>query len=142
MMELQYGPSPTMGSYFASREELLAGWQQARDRLLEQSNPGRRPAAFYELEWDGPRPAYAVERSVLWRTPGVLSAAERAEVEAEWKTAFVEARAMGARERREHLSHHDVPNELATAWEAERKTRPRRRRGRQPAPSEEAAAVK
>src|SRR6516162_1768138 len=75
-MELIYGPSPATGSYFGSREELVDAWQQARERLLEQSNPGRRPAAFYEFEWDGSRPAYTVERSVLWRA-GQLTEAER-----------------------------------------------------------------
>src|SRR5215831_9251375 len=91
MMELQYGPSHG-GSLFGSREELVGAWQRARERLLEQSNPGRRPAGFYEFEWDGRRPAYDVERSTLWRM-GLLSADEKATLEREWKADFETAQA-------------------------------------------------
>src|SRR5262249_61041291 len=119
-MELIYGPSPAVGSYFSSREELLAGWQQAREHLLERSSPGRLPAAFYEVEWDGPRPAYDVERSTLWRA-GQLAEAERVELEREWKAAFQEAQAAdftvndgtgmlkGDCARAAHYTHHDIP---------------------------------
>jgi len=150
-MELIYGPSPAVGSYFSSREELLAGWQQAREHLLERSNPGRRPAAFYEFEWDGPRPAYDVERSVLWRS-GALGEAERSELEAEWKAAFQEAQAAdftvnggpgmllkGDCARAAHYAHHDIPNTLVRRWSAAA----RRRRARQlAAPSPEAVTAK
>ena len=133
-MELIYGPSPAMGSYFASREELVDAWQQARERLLERSNPGRRPAAFYEFEWEDPRPAYAVERSTLWRA-GQLAESERAELEAEWKAAFQEAQAAdftvndgtgilkGDCARAEHYHHHDIPRELVKRWSASARRR-------------------
>jgi hypothetical protein len=52
-MELQYGPNPSAGSLFSSREHLERAWQRARERLLTISNPGRRPLAFYEFEFDG-----------------------------------------------------------------------------------------
>ena len=128
-MELIYGPSPAVGSYFSSREELLAGWQQAREHLLERSNPGRRPAAFYEFEWDGPRPSYDTERSSLWRAPGVLSEAERAEVETEWREAFDAARGMRAKERREAYEFADIPNELVERWQGARRRRSKLREG-------------
>src|SRR5262249_16625717 len=148
-MELIYGPSPAVGSYFSSREELLAGWQQAREHLLERSNPGRRPAAVYEFEWDGPRPAYDVERSTLWRA-GQLAEAERVELEREWKAAFQEAQAAdftvndgtgmlkGDCARAAHYTHHDIPRELIRRWTASA----RRRRARQLAPSPEAVTAK
>jgi hypothetical protein len=123
-MELIYGPSPAMGSYFDSREALQAAWAVCRDELLGRANPGRRPQAFYEFEFDGPRPRYDEERSVLWRM-NLLSAAERVVLEAEWKEQFQKARGMGVQERREHLVHHDVPPELIERWMAERRRRPR-----------------
>jgi hypothetical protein len=121
-MELIYGPSPAMGSYFDSREALQAAWVAVRDELLGRTNPGRRPAGFYEFEWEGFRPPYAVERSTLWRA-NALSEAERVEVEHAWRVEFDAARGMDARERREHLVHHDVPVELIEAWTGERRKR-------------------
>jgi hypothetical protein len=147
MMELWLGPNPSAGSLFGSREELETAWREHRSELMARwGSHARRPAAFYEFEWDGPRPAYAVERSVLWRAPGVLSADERIEVETEWRRDFDATKGMSASERREHLDYHDVPSELIAVWEAERKAAPRRRRGRSTATStaasEEAAATK
>ena len=136
-MELWLGPNPTQGSLFNSREELQTAWETHRAELMARwGSHGRRPAAFYEFEFDGVRPSYATERSTLWRI-GLLSEAERTEVEAEWEAAFAEARGMAAQERREHFAHHDVPDELIREWTAARK-RPRR----QAAASEEAAAPK
>jgi hypothetical protein len=133
-MELWLGPGHA-GSLFNSREELEAAWTANRDELMARwGSHGRRPAAFYEFEWDGPRPAYAVERSVLWRAAGVLSEAERTELESGWEAAFVEARGMAAQERREHYAHHDVPHELIKAWTADR-----RRRGRRPSTADSTA---
>lgn len=135
-MELWLGPGHN-GSHFDSREALQAAWETNRDELMARwGSHGRRPAAFYEFEFDGVRPSYATERSTLWRI-GLLSAEERSELEAEWAQAFAQARGMDARERREHYEHHDIPSELVTAW-----TATRRRLRRQPAPQEEAAAVK
>jgi len=122
-MELIYGPSPTMGSYFDSREALQAAWMAVRDELLGRANPGRRPQAFYEFEFDGPRPQYDEERSVLWQM-NLLSAAERVVLEAEWKEQFQKVRGMGAQERREYLAYHDIPLQLIEAWTARRR-RPR-----------------
>jgi hypothetical protein len=114
-----------MGSYFASREALAAAWTAMRDELLGRANPGRRPQGYYEFEFDGPRPQYDEERSTLWRM-NLLSAEEKVVLEVEWKEEFQKARGMGARERHEHLEHHDVPLELVEAWTAAaRRRRPR-----------------
>jgi hypothetical protein len=69
----------------------------------------------------------------------VLSAAERAELEAEWKVEFEKARGMGARERREHYEHHDIPDELIERWTAERRRRPRA--ARNPTAASTAASI-
>jgi hypothetical protein len=152
MMELQYGPN-LAGSLFGSREELVDAWQRARERLLEQSNPGRRPVGFYEFEFDGRRPPYDTERSTLWRM-GLLSANEKIALESEWKAAFQEAQSddftlhdgngilKGDCARAAHYAWADIPRELIKRWEKAE----RRRRKRQPAApsagSEEAAAIK
>jgi len=148
LMELQYGPSPSAGSLFGSREELERAWQQARERLLERSNPGRRPAAFYEFEWDGSRPSYDTERSVLWRM-GLLSAGEKDVLETEWKVAFTEAQEVaftvndgtgilkGDCARIAHYRWADIPNTLVKRWTAAAR---RRRAGQPVVPLEEAAA--
>jgi hypothetical protein len=152
-MELIYGPSPAMGSYFDSREALQAAWMEMRDELLARANPGRKPAAFYEFEWpDSYRPPYAEERSTLWRR-GLLTEAERVTLEAEWKAAFAEAQPddftlndgngilTGDCARAEHYRHHDIPRELVRRWEKAARRR-RARAERQPvAPAQEAAAT-
>jgi len=53
----------------------------------------------------------------------VLTEAERVELEAAWEVEFAAARGMGARERREHYEHHDIPDELIDQWQAERRKR-------------------
>ena len=153
-MELQYGPNPTQGSLFSSREQLESAWAACRDELLERANPGRRPQGFYEFEFDGPRPAYDVERSTLWRKD-LLSADEEVTLETEWKAAFQEAQPddftlnddsgellKGDCARVAHYEHHDIPRELIRRWEkAERRRRLRRAHGERPASVEKAAAT-
>jgi hypothetical protein len=135
--ELWLGPGP-FGSVFPDREALCTAWAMAREYMMKRwGSHGRRPSAFYELEYTGPRPAYAVERSTLWRT-GVLSDSEKVEVEREWKAAFMESRRMGAREGRAHLAHCDVPSELIEAWTAARR---RRAKANPTAAAQEEAAV-
>jgi hypothetical protein len=154
-MELIYGPNPSQGSLFNSREELVQAWTACRDELLERANPGRRPCAYYEFEFDGNRPPYDLERSTLWRK-NLLRVDERVELEREWKAEFETAQApdftlndgsgellKGDCARAEYYRHHDIPRELVKRWEkAERRRRLRRARGERPAPVEEAAAVK
>jgi hypothetical protein len=140
LQELWLGPHPTTGSCFCSREELVAAWAAGRDVVMRLwGSHGRRPAGFYEFEYDGQRPAYAVERSTLWRA-NVLSEAERAELEREWKVEFAKAQApgfmvsvsdsqilKGAAARERHFRWADIPSTLVEQWSAEH---PVRRRGR------------
>jgi len=139
-MELWLGPGEH--SCFNSRAELLAAWRCARGYIMRMwGSSGRRPQAWWALgdaaslglRW----PGYFRERSYLYEH-NVLSPQERDTLEREWRAAFDAARGMGVRERREHLAHNDVPDELIEAWTQER----RRRRGRQRAPLEEVAAAK
>jgi hypothetical protein len=137
MMELQYGPGAG-GSLFGSREELIAGWQRMRERLLVISNPGRRPQGFYEFEFDGCRPPYDTERSTLWRM-GLLSADEKVTLEREWRQEFEQAQApdfsmndgtdeilTGDCARAAHYRWADIPTALIRRWEkAERRRRSR-----------------
>jgi hypothetical protein len=137
-MELWLGPNPG-GSAFRSREELVGAWQCAREYVMRMWGcGGRRPAAFYAFEWDGSRPAYAVERSTLWRA-NKLSPGEKEGLETEWKMEFERAQApdftlsegggellRGDHARAEHYRHHDIPRELVKRWSAAA----RRRRSR------------
>jgi hypothetical protein len=150
LQELQYGPSPYLGSCFNSRQELADAWQRVRERMMASSNPGRRPAAFYEFEFTGSRPPYDTERSTLW-SKGLLRADEKEALERQWKADFVEAQApdftlstgdevlKGDFARAAHYRWADIPNTLVRRWSAAAR---RRRERRSAAPSEEAAAVK
>jgi len=81
---------------------------------------GRRPQGYYEFEWTGPRPAYAVERSTLWRA-GVLTGDERDELLAGWRREFDAVQGQSARVRREAFEHHDIPDELVREWTSQKK---------------------
>jgi len=83
--------------------------------MAQWGSHGRRPAAYYEFEWDGDRPPYDRERSVLWRA-GVLTEEERAELEVGWWAAFDAAKGKSAQERRDSYKHHDIPSELIEVW--------------------------
>jgi hypothetical protein len=128
LQELQYGPSPYLGSCFNSRQELADAWQRVRERMMASSNPGRRPAAFYECEFTGSRPPYGTERSVLWRK-NLLTADEKITLEAEWKAEFETAQApdftlsdgrdellVGDCARAEYYRWADIPRELVKRW--------------------------
>ena len=130
LQELQFGPSPYLGSVFTSREELEDAWQRAREWLMAISNPGRRPAAFYEIEHPGVRRSYDTERSDLWRK-GLLTAEETVTLEREWKAEFKKAQAPdfsintgdgeilhGELARIAHNQWADIPYELARRWTA------------------------
>jgi hypothetical protein len=139
LQELSIGPGQ-MGSCFRDRQELEKAWVAAREELLGRSQPGRRPQAWWQFDApDGLEyPGHDLERSTLWRL-GLLSEAERATLEAEWKAEFDVAHApdfaiakawpeglvTGARARREHMDWADVPQELRERWRAERRQRPK-----------------
>jgi hypothetical protein len=124
MMELWLGPNWSQGSLFSSREELVAAWEENRDEAMRQwGSHGRRPMAWWEFEsGDLKHPGYFRERSTLWRA-GVLTPAERAGVEHEWRQDFDAVRGQDARTRREHYDHCDIPFELVAQWS--RRKRPR-----------------
>jgi hypothetical protein len=152
LQELWLGPSPS-GSCFDSREALLASWEQNRDEVMRLfATNGHRPQAWWcfdapglGLRW----PGRDCERSYLYEH-GMLSEAEKATLEAEWKADFAEAQASdftlhdgrevltGDRARAAHYRWADVPAALLRRWQAAR----RRRERRSAAPSAEAAAIK
>ena len=152
-MELIYGPNPTQGSLFSTREALELAWATCRDELLARANPGHRPAIWWMLEASGlglEWPGYFNERSYLYKA-GVLSAEEKAELEREWKTEFEVAQKanfllndgsgellVGDCARQAHYAWADIPRELVKGWT----TAARRRRARAQGASPEKAQEK
>ena len=147
--ELWLGPAPT-GSLFADREQLRMAWEQHRDAIMARwGSHGRRPAGFYEFDWDGHRPPYDLERSTLWRADK-LTPEERVTLEAEWRAEFEAAQAPdftlndGSGEllvrdcaRAAHYRWADIPDKLVKRWEKAE----RRRRERRPTPLREETAA-
>ena len=122
LQELWLGPCN--GSVFDTPEQLRDAWVRGRDVVMRLwGSGGRRPQAWWCFDAPGlglTWPGYDRERSTLWRAAGVLSEAERGELESEWKAEFDATRGMDVRARREHFAHHDVPDELIERWQAER----------------------
>jgi hypothetical protein len=129
LMELTIGPGQ-MGSVFRTHAEVRSAWEMARDELLQRARPGRRPAAWWVFDaGDLQYPSYDLERSTLWRA-GVLSEAERAALETEWREEFDRAQAPdfmiarawpedlleGPAARDAHCAWADIPAELVEAW--------------------------
>src|SRR5262245_26953548 len=124
--ELFLGPAQ-FGSFFRHREDVEPRWWRHRDFMLENwGSHGRRPAAFYEFEWEGESPDYDVERSTLWRS-GLFAEAEKVEMEREWRHEFETAHARGldAAGWRQHYAWSDIPRELVKKWTSERRRRSR-----------------
>ena len=149
-LELWLGPCGAK-SVFKDRQQLADAWQRARDRMLASLAPGRRPQAYYEFEFNGLRPPYDTERSVLWRM-GLLTTDEKTALEAEWKAEFEKAQApdftlndgggellVGDCARAAHYRWADIPDKLVKRWTAARRRR-ERRSASPSAPQEEAAA--
>jgi hypothetical protein len=123
LQELWLGPCN--GSVFDSPEQLRDAWARGRDVAMRLwGSHGRRPQAWWCFDTELEYPGYDRERSFLYAA-GALTVEERDGLEREWKAAFDAARGMGARERREHLVHNDVPNELIEKWTAARRRRPK-----------------
>jgi hypothetical protein len=134
-MELWLGPSHN-GSAFASDEHRRAAWFHHREKLMGWwGRGGRRPLGWWAYEApEGLRhPGYEYQRSVLWETPNVLSEAERAELEREWRRqwdrcwdehffhcAGPDKIYNGDEARVRHLVWADVPPELVYKWLDER----------------------
>jgi len=133
LMELWLGPGPD-GSLFDSTEHLRDAWTSCRTLVMRLwGQHGRRPQIWWCLDAPGlglKWPGYDREQSYLFEM-GILSEAERAELLHRWRREF------DCDPRPAHLDWADVPDSLRRQWQAER-----RRRGRQPAPLEEAAAAK
>jgi len=91
-MELWLGPGRD-GTAFASDEHRREAWFRYRDRLMQRwAKGGRRSLGWwwYEASERGlpPRHPALHERSILYEFSDVLSAEERAELEAEWRKEF------------------------------------------------------
>jgi len=138
LQELWLGPR-SGDSVFSSPEELREAWERGRAVVMRLwGSHGRRPMAWWEFDaGDLQHPGYDRERSYLYER-GVLSEAERAGLEVEWRQEFDVAQRRGAVERRAHHAFHDIPRELVRKWSASA----RRRRARQPAAALEEAAAK
>jgi hypothetical protein len=131
-MELILGPPSNQRSAFGSREQLRRSWEEHREELLQRARPGRRPQAWWEFETLFSYPGFERERSYLWRAD-LLSAQERAALEAEWRAEFDRSYGAeffvamdngileGADARRAHLAWADVPMELRQQWRGERR---------------------
>src|SRR5262249_22403513 len=117
LQELWLGPCAG-GSGFSRSEGLRAARGRGRAVCMRLwASGGKRPLAWWCLEapdmgltW----PGYFHQQSYLY-AHNALSQEERDGLEVAWWREFDAAKGMGARERREHLKHHDVPDELVAA---------------------------
>ena len=141
-MELWLGPGHS-GSAFESDEQRRQAWFRFRDRIMRQwAKGGRRPQGWWWYEasqWGLHRYPGEYERSVLWETPGVLTEAERSELERGWRRewdrcwddphffhcAGPDKNFTGDEARVLHLKWADVPPELVYRWLDERERRGR-----------------
>ena len=135
-MELWLGASHN-GSAFADDEHKRAAWFRNREKLMGWwGKNGRRPMGWwcYEGREMGLRfPGQAHERSALYEFTDVLSADERAQLEAEWRKEFDRSFEehffycagpdkifTGDAARRQHWLFVDLPPPLLDKWLAER----------------------
>jgi hypothetical protein len=141
IQELRFGPNPddpNWRSLFRDRADLLRAWEIAREGLIRHTSP-RRAMAWWEL--DAPAlslqwPGLDYEKSYLWEH-GVLSGAEKAALEREWREAFDEAQVpgfceytnntmvKGAQARRLHYQWAGIPDPLIKLWTREQRRRRR-----------------
>jgi len=133
-MELWMGPS-RHGSAFASEAQRREAWFRHRERLMAWwGQDGRRPLAWwaYEAPEGLKYPGYDYQRPVLYEA-GVLSAEERARLEAYWREEFDRSWDphffhcagpgkifKGDAARVKHWLWMDLPLELHDRWMAER----------------------
>jgi hypothetical protein len=130
--ELAWGVSHRLGSTFNNDEEAREAWILNRDRIMNLfAFGGRRPMGWWRHESPLPWPGFSRERSTLWEA-GLLGAAERRALEADWREEFFKSLAPGFtfREREGHYLHgheahiaalvfHDCPAALAERFSAE-----------------------
>jgi hypothetical protein len=133
---LRFGPKDAYDSAFSSEEAVIAAWAQHRERILADYTIGRRPWAWRVLDPSGSKlrwRGYDHERADLWRA-GILGAAERIELERQWRKDFEKAHSPafsfcsgpnsflnGEAAKRAHFEWADVPQELVRRWTAERR---------------------
>ena len=138
-LELWLGPG-NGGSSFESDDHRHEVWFRYRDELMRQwGSHGRRPLAWWQFEAPekGLRfPGYAHERSALYEFTDILSAEERAELEAGWRREFDRSFdehffvnlepgkiCSGEEARWRHWLFVDLPPPLVDKWLAEREQR-------------------
>jgi hypothetical protein len=114
---LLYGPDDRCGHAFNTEAEVEAAWQRHRETLLAACPAGRRAWGWRifdrpEIRWVD----YQHERAINWRA-GVLSAAERIELEAMWYRDFTRSQDLSA-----------IPYELRRRWKMERRQQNRKER--------------
>jgi hypothetical protein len=140
-IELWLGPRSD-GSSFVSDEHRRVMWFRHRGRFMQLwAKGGRRPMGWwlYESPFRSRRhPGTDHERSILYEFSDVLSADERAELEAEWRREFdrswdehffycagPDKIYSGDDARWQHWLWADLPPPLLDRWMAERQRRSR-----------------
>jgi hypothetical protein len=141
-MSLEYGEAAHR-SGFESEEARREAWFRNRDHILAGYQHGRRPAAWWDYESPIARPHnYEYEVAVLFEAE-LLSAEEKADRIANWRSQFDKAQEpgfmfcighakpddtfatwlTGAPARRAHYEWAGIPRDLIRHWTAERRRR-------------------
>jgi len=143
-MSLLYG-GPEDGAFHTDAHR-RAMWARHRDELMAWKRPGARPLAWWQ--YDCPPEVqcqledFDQEEAVLWQN-GLLSADEKAELEAKWRQGFeaawrpgfsictgqIEGRAHwleGAMARNAHYRWLGIPRPLLRYWKRRRRLRAQR----------------
>jgi hypothetical protein len=137
-LELWLGPGAN-GSAFRSDEERREAWFRNRDWVMKLwAKGGRRPMGWwlYESPFRSRRHPGTHEQSILYEFTDVLSAEERAELEAYWRREFERSwdphfffcagpdkNFAGDAARWRHYLFVDLPPPLLDKWMAERQRR-------------------
>jgi hypothetical protein len=118
---------------FATDEDFQVAWLLHRDELIT-SNPGRRPAAWWQLEapvgLEKPRASGA--ETILLFERGLLTKDEIAKLMPQWRVFYEEAQQPdftfhtgdgwieGAEARRQHYQWAGIPRAIVAQFDAER----------------------
>jgi hypothetical protein len=120
------------GPVFETDEDYQVAWLLHRDELLT-SNPGRRPAAWWQLE--APvgleKPSHSGDETVLLFERGLLTKDEIAKLMPQWRVFYKEAQQPdftfrtgdgwieGDKARREHYQWAGIPRAMVAQFDAE-----------------------
>jgi hypothetical protein len=132
-MALWLGLPDKGGPVFSDDNERRRLWVAHRDRLMRLfGQDGSRPMAFWQYDSPVPFPGLDRQRSTLYEH-GLLSAAERRTLVADWHAEFKRASQPnfffigapgeiyhGALARERHFIWADIPSALVQQWEAAR----------------------